>query len=1308
MRNFGTLDRDSSKPLLGDSMEQSPIFLEILRGYNATINAVDRDTRVRVNDFLSSIIASKDTFFVLKVFVTTLNDHLLVYYSAVATSSMEEKEAYGDSMRMLALTSMDSWIKEWFNKLSIDEQIVLRAEIMSFVSVIGSYKMKVLRSKLAVIISNMAELHYPQIWPTFVKEMVDVWLNGPNQQKEIVVMALEYTCVDCIDTDFQSKLPTVRRQDILAAFKIEMEPLLVVMYQSLVFYVNDINSFHQNEIFKGLLRLLLPIITFTKPEDICASHHNFGDIVIGLLNVPSLQLEAANVLAVLTPNKMSIELFTHLLFKLTDMQPSYYPEALIDKLTFCRTYAESVFSLLSNNFTHCTSTAFLGDATRQAYLGRYVQLMAQLLDQPSRRLAYDVIKDWVKIFKEDSILNLSWMQDCAVLVLKSYQKHIKRVLFDHSQDDFPVPFDEITEAEYIDYGEWIQFINDLKQQVRLLAGIVVNKFPVSCLNYLVEANMQLISAYPFCNDHLHPALSGHGTPDSTAIIEWEAYSVMLDSIVSKYASNVNNKVNDDNVSNILFLLMRNISGWTITTYDSVLIALKLKMLQSLSALLNVPSNVANLGTSCVPATVVTAKNDFLLMILMIAFEYLNISYTYSNPSLDDIYLEITMQTKTKAAIAIASICQICATTIASSSFLRDLVNQIAATLTDNTVSHVTTHHGYIVIKNYMREALVSLIPYLGKPEDRQAILDVALGDVVQFMISPLIASIVATPGDFVTNVLDVEKTKEINSLRNALSTLYSITRQIENPILPDTIWLAYKANNNSQLYSFDSLQSYFAMTVVWKAVLPTIFAIHSALLGIWDPSFKQQVVTQVSEGNLLYQPILPENPNILSPSKAADDATSKHMETVSKLVFDCRQFCFQLLGRAANHKVLYVCPSYPMGLLSAYITTNTSIPGPTTALLYMDNAHLAQLVNFFLESYIINVPPSAFAEAAIFMSVMFTHLTHRLLVAHGTLNEENAILMHIYKDCSISYGCKGFSNEHIENVREKVIVGLARQYADMLSAIACCRGYLAVSKTAKDVANAAAGGSGWNVDDKSWYAAKSGAIIEDEKERDRVVRRISINHLLYHSNSNICTIFIESIANILSVPDSLVLQRCVSLLEQLLERSVTDTRLVPIIADKAFRTAVWIILHDPEYIKGFEWELCDLVAQIYIKYVLGTNNETNPSITNRTITDLPRNILLHLPGVAPAMITELEQKIHQTLKQKKRRDLFKDFFMKVLEINGMQKSDGGLAQLFKHSTLNNIPDAHRVKKIYVHKKNDENTAVEDTNIGSANIFDDDV
>ena len=43
-------------------------------------------------------------------------------------------------------------------------------------------------------------------------------------------------------------------------------------------------------------------------------------------------------------------------------------------------------------------------------------LMANLNAQPSRRLASDVIKDWIKIFKDESIANLPWMGEVSMAV----------------------------------------------------------------------------------------------------------------------------------------------------------------------------------------------------------------------------------------------------------------------------------------------------------------------------------------------------------------------------------------------------------------------------------------------------------------------------------------------------------------------------------------------------------------------------------------------------------------------------------------------------------------------------------------------------------------------------------------------------------------------------------------------------------------------------------------------------------------------------------------------------------------------------
>jgi hypothetical protein len=78
-------------------------------------------------------------------------------------------------------------------------------------------------------------------------------------------------------------------------------------------------------------------------------------------------------------------------------------------------YAEAVFALLSQNIALAVDPFFLrvlgadegvlqgkqnaAAATQRAneFLGAYVTLMAKLIEGPSRRLAYEVVKDWLKV-----------------------------------------------------------------------------------------------------------------------------------------------------------------------------------------------------------------------------------------------------------------------------------------------------------------------------------------------------------------------------------------------------------------------------------------------------------------------------------------------------------------------------------------------------------------------------------------------------------------------------------------------------------------------------------------------------------------------------------------------------------------------------------------------------------------------------------------------------------------------------------------------------------------------------------------------
>jgi hypothetical protein len=91
---------------------------------------------------------------------------------------------------------------------------------------------------------------------------------------------------------------------------------------------------------------------------------------------------------------------------------SCLPEDIAECLAFQRTYAETVFSLFSENISQAAGKYYLQTTPRaQEILGSYVMLMANLIAQPSKRLAADVLKEWGKIFREEAIVNLPWMKD---------------------------------------------------------------------------------------------------------------------------------------------------------------------------------------------------------------------------------------------------------------------------------------------------------------------------------------------------------------------------------------------------------------------------------------------------------------------------------------------------------------------------------------------------------------------------------------------------------------------------------------------------------------------------------------------------------------------------------------------------------------------------------------------------------------------------------------------------------------------------------------------------------------------------------
>lgn len=151
---------------------------------------------------------------------------------------------HNEFIKLLSISILNDWIKLWWNKVSEAEQLSIRMLLINILgSPLGVSKNKSIRTKLAVMLTNIAQRQFPQQWPTLIEEFITVWRTSPIERQEIIIMAIEFIITDCIDSDFNNTLPTVRRQEIVAGLKDKQELILTTSFNSLA---ANLNAFCSN------------------------------------------------------------------------------------------------------------------------------------------------------------------------------------------------------------------------------------------------------------------------------------------------------------------------------------------------------------------------------------------------------------------------------------------------------------------------------------------------------------------------------------------------------------------------------------------------------------------------------------------------------------------------------------------------------------------------------------------------------------------------------------------------------------------------------------------------------------------------------------------------------------------------------------------------------------------------------------------------------------------------------------------------------------------------------------------------------
>lgn len=283
-----------------------------------------------------------------------------------------------------------------------------------------------------------------------------------------------------------------------------------------------------------------------------------------------------------------------------------------------------------------------------------------------------------------------------------------------------------------------------------------------------------------------------------------------------------------------------------------------------------------------------------------------------------------------------------------------------------------------------------------------------------------------------------------------------------------------------------------------------------------------------------------------------------------------------------------------------------------------------------------------------------------------------------------------------ESAVEKVRVELSRTLSDVLQAGLALKGEwaLVLANQAKedqalkknDPSKLSAGpktrlGDGGQVNADGTPRGENEAAIEARKN----LRINAICQFLLLEDERVAGFLSLSVIQCLGYPDAYTCRRCTRICHRILEVVAWSTRYTPLVGNQMFSIAVKNIVTEPKWMVGIEWDMINLIRDIYCRLVLGQTllpggqgpgmqqpkdpNDCRAFEQAKTVekplqgggvlvlpSDLPRQILAGLPGITIHSVDKLESNMAEKRSAKDQKDVLRDLLRVAAE--NLKKAEG--------------------------------------------------
>jgi len=412
----------------------------------------------------------------------------------------------------------------------------------------ASAEQAILGSKIASLLSNMIVNDFPQRWMNLYG---DVFLPGEtglwSLDAKVCMKALSYVVEDCTDSEFNAKISTSRRNDVLIGLNEISSQLLPQMFallsdqystlsscrermgQMIEFLATQNRTIHQmttdeqneynsvNSKYQAAVCLLsqclatcerfcayMPLdwMVCVASKTIVTPTHDFVSAYLHMLRdkEKSIHINSAACLDALSLRKLEKEAWLKFMTSLPNAiaeannehmkqgnnNPSMSEEdMLVEQLSFHRALSKLLSQILSSHIQYLTTDKEImkGTGEKVQSLGTFLQLMTEMVGHPSGHLCAEQINIWTTLLRDPQISKKQWMMPFLPRVLVAYIDHMVRIRWEDIYEGTH-KFSAIVEESWDGKEEYESWLCNIRSKGSLLLRLIAKTDPEQAASIL--------------------------------------------------------------------------------------------------------------------------------------------------------------------------------------------------------------------------------------------------------------------------------------------------------------------------------------------------------------------------------------------------------------------------------------------------------------------------------------------------------------------------------------------------------------------------------------------------------------------------------------------------------------------------------------------------------------------------------------------------------------------------------------------------------------------------------------------------------